>query len=247
MLFSTSDTCQVCQRRQTLCVLGGKAEAKTDENIQNVGSRGHLSVLSSLLTTMDIGRRVSEMEEKLDGIFALLASGNRGTAGKKLDTTTYRPPDLVIDSGIYEGLNSPRRSALFSSAALPWTPSIIAGFELDEPMDVIGKGIISFEKADQFVRALNNTACNFPFIVIKPQTSLDFLRREKPFLLLCILTISADSNVQLQDKLEKEVRETLALKVIVNSEKSLDLLQGLLLYLSWYALLQIWSQLILLC
>lgn len=63
--------------------------------------------------------------------------------------------------------------------------------------------------------------------------TLDSLRREKPFLLLSILSSAASSNEKLQSQLELELRESLSRRVIVHGEKSLDLLQGVLVYLTW--------------
>ena len=62
------------------------------------------------------------------------------------------------------------------------------------------------------------------------------LRDEKPFLFLNVLTMAAQKFPGLQGTLEKEVRDVLGAKVISEGEQSLDLLQGMLVYLAWYAL-----------
>jgi len=101
--------------------------------------------------------------------------------------------------------------------------------------DVIGRGIVSFEKAQACLDYFQTHVSGFPFVVVHRHTTLDLLRREKPFLLLGILAMATEMDSKLQDRLETELRENLSRRVILNGETSLDLLQGLLLYLTWFA------------
>jgi hypothetical protein len=105
----------------------------------------------------------------------------------------------------------------------------------DRVQDVISKGIVTFQQAEESVRLFRRRASSFPFVILPSYISLDCLRRERPFLLLAIITFAADYNVELQSRLDLELRETLARKVIVNGEKTLELLQGVLVYLKWSA------------
>jgi hypothetical protein len=175
------------------------------------------------------------MEQKLDGIFAMLSASNRNPSMKdvNLPNDPYPTPSAASDRN--ESVFVPQPHSVTSSVQplTSMTPMSSLWQKFDESQDVIGKGIISYEKAETFLRAYGTHAPNFPFVVISPTISLDFLRREKPFLLLSILTIGSTSNLPLQDILEAELRETLGRKVIFHGEKSLDLLQGLLIYLAW--------------
>jgi hypothetical protein len=104
----------------------------------------------------------------------------------------------------------------------------------DASQDVIGTGIISLDAAEKLLQEYRTHVPHFTFVAISQHDSLKSLRREKPFLLLSILATSSRCHKQLQDKLEKEVRKDLGQRVIVQGDKSLDLLQGLLVYLAWY-------------
>ncbi|RFU31464.1 hypothetical protein B7463_g4854, partial [Scytalidium lignicola] len=106
--------------------------------------------------------------------------------------------------------------------------------QLENSPDAIDKKIISLDVAGKYLQIYRTHASYFPFVVIHPHDTLYSLRQYKPFLLLSILTVSAKSNSPHQRRLEIELRQTLGTKVIVNGEKSLDLLQGLLVYLCWY-------------
>jgi hypothetical protein len=49
------------------------------------------------------------------------------------------------------------------------------------------------------------------------------------------MAAASSKEKKLQQSLEQELRSTLCSKVLLDGEKSLDLLQGLLVYLAWYA------------
>lgn len=99
---------------------------------------------------------------------------------------------------------------------------------------MISKSIITFDLAEEFLNDFKEKyQASFPFVVVPEHMSLDMLRRERPFLLLSVLTCAAQNQFKLQDALELELRESLGRKVHVLGEKSLDLLQGVLVYLAW--------------
>lgn len=122
------------------------------------------------------------------------------------------------------------KTATFGNNPYPTTSFMI----FDDLQDVISRGIITLEKAENSLRYFRTTAANSPFVIIPPDTSLDYLRRQKPFLLLTILAMAAIDNIRLQNLLDQEIRDTLGRRVFSSGERSLDLLQGILIYLTWY-------------
>jgi len=194
--------------------------------------------LSSLKSAFsdEISSRVAEMEEKLDGIMTLLAS------------------QAAKESPLVTTVTTPETQSKASENASPWKfsrdPSLgvvgdaqhedpsqeISTFLLpiyDEFTDVISKGMVSIGQAEESLKLFSTGACTFPFVIIPPRASLESFRRERPFLLHAILTTTNQANLSLQDDLEYEFRQALGRKYIVNGEKSLDLLQGILVYLKW--------------
>lgn len=99
--------------------------------------------------------------------------------------------------------------------------------------DVIDKGIIDAHTAQEFLHVFRSGSAIFPFVVIPPGESLDIIRRGRPFLFLTAMAMAANQAPALQLMLDKEIRETLGVRLYVNGEQSLDLLQGLLVYLAW--------------
>jgi hypothetical protein len=186
------------------------------------------------------------MEEKLDGLMALLTSRQAGKDATPLESssTPSQPTTVSLPAADAQAFTHPFVSSVSSiSSSRPdnfraqQPLSAFNGFSFpnfDPFQDVISKGIVEFGQAEESIRFFQSKASHFPFVLVPPKMTLDSLRREKPFLLLSILSCAASSNEKLQDQLELELRESLSRRVIVNGEKSLDLLQGVLVYLTWY-------------
>lgn len=73
----------------------------------------------------------------------------------------------------------------------------------------------------------------FPFVPILSHISAEELRRERPFLYLNILMIACPNPAR-QRELSNAIKEYLADHIIMNGQRSLDLLQGLLVHLTWF-------------
>ncbi|RYP22616.1 hypothetical protein DL767_009012 [Monosporascus sp. MG133] len=73
---------------------------------------------------------------------------------------------------------------------------------------------------------------SFPFVYIPPETTANDLQRERPFLWLNIRTLTCKSPAQ-QCALSNRIREIIGQKVLSESERTMDLLLGLLGFLSW--------------
>lgn len=75
---------------------------------------------------------------------------------------------------------------------------------------------------------------HFPFVIIPEGVDASVLRRDSPFLLLCILTACSEHDPAQQDKLEREIREVVGTCLIMEMRRNMDLLQGLLVHTAWY-------------
>lgn len=62
--------------------------------------------------------------------------------------------------------------------------------------------------------------------------------KHHPFLLLGILAAMSVPDVYVHQRLDAKFKRVLSEKTIEREEKSLDLLQGLLVYLAWYELVE---------
>ena len=78
-----------------------------------------------------------------------------------------------------------------------------------------------------------------PFVVLAPMTAKQ-LRELSPFLWLNIVAITTKNPGQ-QSIMSDHIKRSVAQKMVVENEKSLDLLLGLLVFMNWYITLFCWS------
>jgi hypothetical protein len=73
----------------------------------------------------------------------------------------------------------------------------------------------------------------FPFVVIPPEQNFLDLKEKKPFVALVVLMIGCRHDNALQTTIAKKIRELISYSTLVKGEQSLDLLQGIMLFLAW--------------
>lgn len=74
---------------------------------------------------------------------------------------------------------------------------------------------------------------HFPFVVVLESWDVPYMLRSQPTLFLAAAASAACHYPVVQQALNKELKETLARRVLVGGETSLELLQTLLVYLAW--------------
>ena len=77
---------------------------------------------------------------------------------------------------------------------------------------------------------------HFPFVVIPPGTTAGQLHQQKPFLYSAIMMSVAFRSVSKQMAMAKDIMTDLSVRLLQRGEKSMDLLQGLLVYSAWLIL-----------
>ncbi|THV46244.1 hypothetical protein BGAL_0402g00010 [Botrytis galanthina] len=181
--------------------------------------------------------RVAEMEQKLDGILNLLAAKSQAESQPTSISTPESPQEnMPLNLSEMFELSFPllpldnTSSKPFQNMSLSTPPHLSYG----GLNDVISRCIISTKQAEEALKEFASRASAFPFVLLPPQASLESLRHERPVLLLGILASTSQNNIPVQHLLESELRETISSRTIIHGEKSIDLLQGILLYLAWY-------------
>ena len=81
-----------------------------------------------------------------------------------------------------------------------------------------------------------NMTEQFPFVVIHPEETSQSLRSEKPLLWKAIMVAAAHGNSDRQLSLGANLMEDITTRLLFRAEKSLHLLQALLIFIAWYAL-----------
>ncbi|KAI9149944.1 MFS-type transporter calB [Paramyrothecium foliicola] len=166
--------------------------------------------------------KTAQLEEKLNDIVSLLKSQNgsiptRSSSG--IDSTVTSSPDHV----------SLGFSVAQPSIAVPTPGSSSPSSAV--PSDTPCLGYLEADRCLNTFRSLHLK--QFPFVHIPLEMSASKLQKERPFLWLNISFITC-KKVAEKKRIDKCIRETLAQKLIVDLERNLDLLLGLVAYLTWY-------------
>lgn len=151
--------------------------------------------------------RVDELEERQNKLMELVVN-------------TKQSPKPVPDSAgdfMEAALES---QPPFQSAILPPTASSSRPVSVEQAIELI-----------EYYRQVLTP--NFPFVVLPADVSIVDMRRLKPVLFKGVLVVSAWRSRPLQLLLEKDFLVDIASRFFIHGERSLDLLQGLMVYLAW--------------
>lgn len=99
---------------------------------------------------------------------------------------------------------------------------------------IVEQRILTLPEAEVLLNVYRKMARSFPFVYVEPTATVPSLARTSPFLLLAILTSASIADLPLYHQMNHEYKRILSAKVIVEGKKSLDYLQGLLVYIAWY-------------
>ncbi|KAK5135788.1 hypothetical protein LTR08_004614 [Meristemomyces frigidus] len=77
-------------------------------------------------------------------------------------------------------------------------------------------------------------APGLPFVALPPQTTARHLYQHKPFLLHAIVTVTYFHDLPKQQGMVKQLMRDLSERVLMNNEKNIGILQGILVLVAWY-------------
>ena len=184
-------------------------------------------------------RRVAQLEKTVDGLVSLLAATKQPVQKQGLDS--------VSDSGLASPPVSVEHSlssrdvsrALQNEESFPSSASILlrsdGSTRLPELQwhDEIG---VDSTEARRLLSVYQTQLCErFPYVVIPQNTTPRWLYQNKPLLFKAVIMAASFNDLAMRKKTRSEIMAHLTEHLILKGEKSLDLLQGLLLFASWYA------------
>jgi hypothetical protein len=188
---------------------------------------------------------MARLEERVEDLLGLLsqrnqssASGNAGQAEPIL-TVGQQPLEIPTPDTASNSDSGSRRDCqpeLTSTTSSITTAPIIYYQEAEQPRrpDIIDSGVLTLPEADAMLdRYRTFKTPQFPFVVIPPDVDADFLRRKSPFLFLTVMSACYESDLTMQHKLRAEIKSEICRRLMMNEERSLDLLQGLLVHICW--------------
>ncbi|KAF2134677.1 hypothetical protein P153DRAFT_279458 [Dothidotthia symphoricarpi CBS 119687] len=129
--------------------------------------------------------------------------------------------------------------AIHSACKLPFTEdapeeSSPTLRQSDPPIeDDLVKQLLASREADTLMDGYRNMSNIFPFVPLHTNMSGQELYAKNPMLFLAIITVALWRNRNRQKLLDAVYRKELAIRTIVKPQKTLGLVQSLLVYLSW--------------
>lgn len=103
--------------------------------------------------------------------------------------------------------------------------------------DLHGKPTFNLSSASSLLTAFESMLPHLPCVALRREATVPQLAAETPFLLLAILAAASGSRtLQGHSLYDAEFRKVLGLKFVAGGERSLELLQGLVVYCAWYVL-----------
>lgn len=136
--------------------------------------------------------------------------------------------------------SSPQSNTVASPDPLPPQPVLwsraksINGLSGGDFFDVGPSLRVSMEEASRYLDLYRSDySPKFPFVPIANGLTATELYKRQPFLFQVIMQIVAPQSPSVQREVDRWVREYIARSVIVDQERRLDLIQGLLLFVAW--------------
>jgi hypothetical protein len=132
-----------------------------------------------------------------------------------------------------------------SSSLATWSASPGSSLFSDKPMGAApsshsveslqGKPQFNLASAEALLAAFRPMLDRFPCIVLPDDATVPQLAASQPFVLLAILAVGSGSKtLQGHSLYDDEFRKVLGLKFVAGGERTLELLQGMLVYCAWY-------------
>lgn len=227
-----SAACDICRRLKVRC------DRESLDTSQKCARCARLD--KECLTTLPVekkrrrrtGARVGDLERRIEH---LIAAVNRKTGSESKDSP----------------FNSNAQTPAFANAALPGngdgvhprssldhrsSPTDQTSGQTATPTDVVGQGLLSMSKAVAFFDVFRNEMIpHYPLIAFRPSTTAQEIREARPVLFLVIMAAAAaTTDPDLARVLNKEILRIFAEKVVVAGERSVELVQSLLLFSAWY-------------
>ena len=186
--------------------------------------------------------RVAQLEQKLDSLVTLFTSNQDTLQANPLNQVSNvllpRSP-MSLDNAPTSGPSN----ATPSSTDLDGDIDTVETGRCDIVSDKIRHGTtaenLSAEPDEQEAEIMllefkANMAEQFPFVVIQPYSTSQSLRLERPFLWKAIVVAALHGNSDRQMALGTGLMKELTTRLLFRAEKSIDLLQALLVFIAWY-------------
>jgi hypothetical protein len=193
------------------------------------------------------------MEKRIEKLHAIVTSSTAPSVASSTPQSTLPPPVTIIPSHSSDISRRPSTPAPIVSSApvLPVVKTPILPNPGSTPESALSfwesmnDAVSGLGRLDPIIRSISIIHMQslldtyrtmtefFPFVLLPRECFCGDLIQQRPIFLFAVLTAASFDSSQLQVSLSREFRKVVMVK-IMNGEKSLDLLQGLLVFIAWH-------------
>lgn len=174
----------------------------------------------------------SDAQQQYSYVSDMAGNAAQRSNANKAEQCPLAKPSIIVagQKRKYPDDNMPLKAEDAPLAAYPKSGA------LNEYADVVDRGLLTADLAGSlFDRYVQDMAPHMPAVVFPSGTTSADVRKSKPILFLAVLAVGASTDhPQLATQLTKEVMQTYAERVINRGEKSLQLIQAMLVSTIWY-------------
>ncbi|KAL9107406.1 MAG: hypothetical protein Q9227_007690 [Pyrenula ochraceoflavens] len=242
---STNKACDTCRLLKIRCIVVDNEISKKCQRCSRSGQECVFSPLKRRKPRQRTDARVSELEREIRAMRAMILESRDSNAGTTFtENVTFSAalhPGGSAEGQVRDQGSSAQSSlspGLHKSTGSPAPP--IEGKLIDETgrtdLDVIDRGILALKDADELLQFYTQfLGSHYPAIVLSKGATASWLRRNQPILFLSLIAAAATGrSPQLSGVLKSELTHLLARRLFVNSEKSFELVQALIVNAIWY-------------
>ncbi|PSK54340.1 hypothetical protein B9Z65_3459 [Elsinoe australis] len=179
--------------------------------------------------------RVAELEKEIVAMRALLEKSQRNEASS---STRSSPADAVSTSN-----NSNALDRIASNGFLTRAPNSEGTGTMQ--LDIVDRGLLTMSEAARLLEMYREEfAPHFPLTLIPQEQTAADLRHDQPLLFLAVMaTASSKGRPELYTTLSTEVIQDYVSKVLINGQKSLEIVKAMNITCAWYHPTDRWSTL----
>ncbi|KJZ73035.1 hypothetical protein HIM_07607 [Hirsutella minnesotensis 3608] len=232
-------SCTNCSRAKCRCIL--RPQGGSCERCHRLGKECHqIAAARKRTSRRSANSRAAQLEEKLEDLVSMLRATQR--AGQPaVPMESEHQPEAGAQQPAPQQFPS-RLDSLAAAATADTSPSPI-----DRPSCIgptpgsdssfsLGNAQVrpepTQEEAELYLARFRQWLKTFPFMYISPEMTAQALRKQRPFLWMCIMNLTTTSVPQML-MLRDKIREHVSRKLVLEYEANMDFLLGLVAHLAW--------------
>ncbi|KAF2119342.1 hypothetical protein BDV96DRAFT_343251 [Lophiotrema nucula] len=185
--------------------------------------------------------RVKALEQRVESLIEILAAN-----GQSVNSISVLPtrdhPDSIPEDVPNATENADHASARPNTVATSPVDSLSAHIDTPETQstepgvsvfDPVSAAYLTEDRAAALLKRFQDEfVWSFPFVVVSG--NVKDVRKQQPFLFHAVMTTMTYETPLLQHTLAEEFKNQISSRIILQSHKSLEILQGLLVFTAWY-------------